>query len=338
MMSFENESYTHKIAEGFPISVPNYRFDQKNEMFKRAIWDPGVVALTNKYYTQVNYQNRPGYRQIDYALRNASWNLEYEVGWGNSQSNAGLYSWNKVTDKIKRFIDAGEQINYSPEENSVIVKQAARYLGADLVGVCWAHPNLVYSHEFNVFTKEHYPIELPDGHKNAIVMAVAMDYESMRYSPSSIGGAATGSGYSMMAFLANRVAAFIRGLGYNAAPSGNDTALSIPLAIAAGLGELGRMGLLITEKYGPRVRICKVFTDMPLAHDIFRPLGVNEFCNICRKCAKHCPSRAISHNDPTTEGESIANHSGVLKWYIDPEKCLQFWAKNRMDCTNCIKI
>jgi epoxyqueuosine reductase QueG len=48
-----------------------------------------------------------------------------------------------------------------------------------------------------------------------------------------------------------QVAAFIRGLVHQAVPSGNDTAL----AIADGLGELGRMGLLITEKFGPCVRL-----------------------------------------------------------------------------------
>lgn len=48
----------------------------------------------------------------------------------------------------------------------------------------------------------------------------------------------------------------------------NDTALAIPYAIKAGLGEYGRHGLLITPEYGPRVRIGKIFTDMPLAHDV----------------------------------------------------------------------
>ena len=51
----------------------------------------------------------------------------------------------------------------------------------------------------------------------------------------------------MMAFVASSLAHYIRSLGYKAIPSGNDTALSIPNAVEAGLGELGRHGLLITE-------------------------------------------------------------------------------------------
>jgi len=104
------------------------------------------------------------------------------------------------------------------------------------------------------------------------------------------------------------------------------------------LGEYSRMGLLVTEEFGPRVRICKVFTDLPLQYDSYRPFGVVEFCKTCKKCAIHCPSQAISMGDMTTEGPSTCNHQGVLKWYIDPEKCYAFWARNRMDCTTCIRV
>jgi reductive dehalogenase len=138
--------------------------------------------------------------------------------------------------------------------------------------------------------------------------------------------------------VANLLATFIRGLGYQAIPCGNDTALSIPLAMAAGLGEGSRMGLLITEKYGPRVRLCKVFTNLPLQVDSYRPFGVLEFCKTCKKCATHCPSQAIPDGEMKTEGPNISNQSGVLKWYVDAEKCFSFWAKNRMDCSICIRV
>jgi epoxyqueuosine reductase QueG len=88
-----------------------------------------------------------------------------------------------------------------------------------------------------------------------------------------------------MGFIAPSMARFIQELGYHAMPSGNDTALSIPMAVDAGLGELGRNGILITPKYGPRVRLCKVFTDLPLVHDKPVDLGVQAFCEICKKCA-----------------------------------------------------
>nr|WPM93829.1 reductive dehalogenase [uncultured prokaryote] len=324
--------------QSLPIPVLDYRFDQKNEMFKRSLWDEKMKPHGDRFYREVNYLENVGFRKIDYALKNAAWNLEWTAGFGNSRSNSGLYAWEGVNDRIKRYVETGDPVKEPPEEMSRIVKKVARYYGADLVGICRLHPNWIYSHEYNTATREHYPLELPEECHNVIVMAIQMDYETVRMSPSGPEGAAVGLGYSKMAFLTNLLATFIRGLGYRAIPSGNDTALSIPLALAAGLGEVGRLGLLITKKFGPRVRLCKVFTDLPLHYDSYQPFGVMEFCQVCKKCAINCPSQAITHGDKTTEGHNISNQPGILKWYVDCEKCFQWWAKIRMGCGNCIQI
>ncbi len=318
--------------------VPDYRFDQKNEMFKRSVWDEKMQPHAERFYREVKYQHTVGYRKLDYAFRNAAWNLEWGFGFANSRSNSGLYSWDGVPAKIRHFVEAGDPVKDSPEEMSRIIKKVVKFLGADLVGICRLHPNWVYSHEFNLITGEHYPIEVPEGYHHAIVMAIEMDYGAIRSSPTGVAGAATGLGYSKMAFIANLVAALIRGMGYRAIPAGNDTALSIPLAMAAGLGEWSRMGLLITEKFGPRVRLCKVLTDLPLMRDSYQAFGAVEFCQTCKKCAIHCPSQAIPHGEMTAEGPNFSNHSGVLKWYVDAEKCFSFWAKNRLDCATCIRV
>jgi len=320
----------------FPFQVPDYRYDQRDEMFKRRTWDPEIKPHGDRLYNTIKFQDKYGYRKQDYALRNAAWNIEYGYASGNMCSDYGLYSWTHIPAKAKRFVETGDPVSASPEQNARVVKKAARFLGADDVGVCYAHPNLIYSHQYDLMNMEHKPLELPEGCDNAVVMLVEMDYESTRYSPDGISGAATGLGYSSQAIVANLVAAFIRGLGFRAVPSGNDTAISIPLAMAAGLGELGRMGLLINRRFGPRVRICKVFTDMPLARDTYAPFGVAEFCGTCKKCAHKCPSRAISDGEPTEEGPSLSSFSGVRKWYINPEKCFLFWCKNWMDCNNCV--
>jgi reductive dehalogenase len=326
------------IEQEHPFPIPASRFDQKNEVFKRSLWDEKMLPHGMRFYREVKFQEKTGYRKIDYAIRNAAWNLEWGAGMGNSRSNSGLYSWDGVNDKIKQYVESGDPVKESPEEMSRIVKKAARFFGADLVGICKLHPNWVYSNEYNTITREHYPIEIPEGCQNAVVMAISMDYETIRMSPTPEEGAAVGLGYSLMVFVANLLAVFIRGLGYRAIPSGNDTALSVPLAMAAGLGETGRMGLLMTEKYGPRVRLCKVITDLPLSYDTYRPFGAEEFCEVCKKCATSCPSQAIPHGGMTTEGYNISNQSGPLKWYVNGEKCFQFWAKNRSDCANCIRV
>jgi len=326
------------LIPDFPFPVPESRFDQKLEMFKRSIWDEEMRPYSQRFYREVKYRDKPGYTKLDYAFRNASWNVEWGAGFGNSRSNYGLYAWEGVPRKIQHFLDVGGSVKKSPGNMSRIIKRAARFFRADLVGITKVHPNWIYSHEYNLLTGEHYPLEIPESCGYAVVMAIAMDYETMRSAPTGIGGASVGLGYSEMAFTANLLACFIRSMGYQAVPSGNDTALSVPLAMAAGLGECGRMGLLVTEKYGPRVRLCKVFTDLPLEVDHYRPFGVTEFCRTCKKCAVNCPSQAISREEMTTEGPSISNQSGIMKWYVNPEKCFAFWAANRMDCATCIRV
>lgn len=180
------------------------------------------------------------------------------------------------------------------------------------------------------------PLELPEYLTNVIVMAIEMDYQHIRRSPAV--ESATDIAYSKMGFIAPSVARFIQEVGYRAMPSGNDTALSIPMAVDAGLGELGRNGILITEKYGPRVRLCKVFTDLPLVHDKPVDLGVQAFCEICEKCAKSCPVQALKHGERTAEHNNISNNVNILKWPVNAERCIQWWAKNRAHCAVCIRV
>jgi reductive dehalogenase len=121
-------------------------------------------------------------------------------------------------------------------------------------------------------------------------------------------------------------------------PSLNDSALAIPLAIKAGLGEYGRHGLLITKEFGPRVRLGKVFTDLPLAHDRPIAFGVRAFCEICRRCTDACPPKAIPDGGPSTRQHNVSNLRGVAKWSVDAEKCFGFWAGQNSDCSICIRV
>jgi reductive dehalogenase len=140
-----------------------------------------------------------------------------------------------------------------------------------------------------------------------------------------------------MAFTAGLLAEYIRGLGYKAIPCGNDTACSIPIAIDAGLGEIARNGLLITPEFGPRVRLAKVLTDLPLIPDRPIEFGVKAFCLECEKCAKKCPSKSIMFGEPSDKTHNISNREGVMTWHINAETCLNFWADNETDCSNCIR-
>lgn len=335
-------NYADKGAERYVVGQVE-RFDQRNEMFKRAFWDPSVRDLGRKFYEgKVRPKAKPGYRLQDLALVNAAWQLENSFGKGVLGGGVGLYDWNGDGRFIFPRVSPGLKITIDePTEVTQEIKKAARFLGASLVGVCELDRRWLYSYAYLLHKNgghEVQKIEIPEEYKYAIVIAIEMDYQAIGCSPACPASAATGLGYSKMAFIAGLLAQYIRGLGYQAIPMGNDTACSIPLAIDAGLGELGRNGLLITPEFGPRVRLCKVFTDLPLAPDRPIEFGVWDFCLKCKRCAEECPSQAISPREPTERPLSISNRKGVLRWPLDAERCFAFWAARGIDCSNCIRV
>jgi ferredoxin len=87
-----------------------------------------------------------------------------------------------------------------------------------------------------------------------------------------------------------------------------DVAINLRLAAcAAGLGEIGLSGLLLTPQFGPRQRLMALITDAPLQADpLLEPGAVCDGCGLCRKA---CPARAI----PETH-----NHEAVIAGRIHP--------------------
>lgn len=317
---------------------PIPRFDQRNEMFKRARYDPQWMEWASAFYGPAQVRDKAGHKLEDHALSDAAWYLEDFFAMGCLGSNhKGLYAWESLAPE-SNMPPAVKVDTSDPAAVTKKIKWAARFFGAALVGVCELDQRWLYSHVSNDLTGERLPLEFPDECLYVIAIAVEMDHALIQTSPTGGAAAATGLGYAKMAFVAGLLAHFIRNLGYKAIPCGNDTALSIPIAIEAGLGELGRNGLLVTEKFGPRVRICKVFTDLPLVPDQPHFFGVEELCRKCMKCAEDCPSRAIPFGEKTTEALTISNNPGVLKWAINPEQCFKYWIANRMDCSNCIRV
>lgn len=232
-------------------------------------------------------------------------------------------------------IDASEdRERYEPEDwpaFTEVLKHHARAFGASLVGVTRVNPLWVYDSD-----SQGRPIALPEGVDTAVVMAVAMDRELIDKAPGPPAVAATRAGYAQMAYVSTCVALCLAELGWVGIPSGNDSALSVPLAIDAGLGEAGRHGMLITEQFGACVRLCKAFTDAPLAPDDLADRETRDHCDDCTLCADGCPVGAIPTGDMTDEGPSVSNQNGLRKWYVNPEKCHGFWRANGNSCSMCI--
>jgi reductive dehalogenase len=226
----------------------------------------------------------------------------------------------------------------SPEESARQLKRVAEVFGADLVGITANDERWVYTERFSAATGQGKPNDLPDGLTSVIVIGQSMDPDLIRTAPSALSGTATGLGYSRDAAVLLGVAQYIRNLGYRAVPSMNDTALAIPLAIRAGMGEYGRHGLVITPEFGSRLRFGKIFTDLPLANDRPRRFGVSEFCQICDRCAQACPASAIPTGEPVAVALNRSGLKGVRKWSVDGEACFGYWSKINSDCAICVRV
>ena len=76
---------------------PIERFDQMNEMFKRARYDPEWIERSKAFYTADRARDKYGFTHEYHALGNASWYLEdcFAKGCGGSNLH-GLYSWESL--------------------------------------------------------------------------------------------------------------------------------------------------------------------------------------------------------------------------------------------------
>ncbi len=62
-------------------------------------------------------------------------------------------------------------------------------------------------------------------------------------------------------------------------------------ATSAGIGWIGKNGLLISPDFGPRLSLATVLTDAPIVCD--QPM-VSSLCGDCTLCVQYCPSHAIT--------------------------------------------
>ncbi|MFH2000505.1 MAG: reductive dehalogenase domain-containing protein [Planctomycetota bacterium] len=225
----------------------------------------------------------------------------------------------------------GRPVKASPEELAKRVKGFASYSGAKLVGCTRLDPAYVYSHIGRSPGKIGAPITLD--HTHAVVIAVEMSLDMIRQAPDAPTTTETAFKYLEAGKVAMLVARYINLLGYEARAhvDGNYRVLCVPIAADAGIGELGRLGLLITPEYGPRIRLAVVTTDMPLAQDSPQPFGVQDFCSFCRKCADICPSGSIDKG-----GKQV--HNGVAKWRSEQDTCYRYWRTAGSDCALCVKV
>lgn len=336
---------TRRVSDeetGFEITPGFERFNQKDDMFRRSWWDERIRSEKSRLFYDTyreplkTCRKADGFAQKDYALRNAAWHVsdiftELKQDEDRREGFTDAFTLQRDVAREKTVFESKE---LAAEE----IKRVARGFGANLVDITGYDERWMYLNKFSDISHTERPNDIPEGLKYVIVTAQAMDYDLIRTVPSALSGAATGLGYSQDALVVLSTAQYIRNLGYNAIASMNDSCLAVPYAIKAGLGEYSRLGLLITKEFGPRVRLGKIFTDLPLALDEPVRFGVKEFCDICLRCAEACPVKALPFGEPTTQVHNQSNIKGVKKWTMDAEKCFGYWVSQNSDCAICLRV
>lgn len=170
-------------------------------------------------------------------------------------------------------------------------------------------------------------------HRNAIMLTMEMDKARIDTAPSVPCKQAVMEIYRDLGFVANRVATYLRKRGYSA-DAGHPLmgpAVYTPLSQMAGLGWLGRSGLLITPEHGPRVRLAAVFTNiknLPFStHNDHA--WIADFCAKCGQCIRKCPTQAIYE-------QPIRHETGRVTC-IDNARCFPYFSDVH-GCSVCIKV
>ena len=201
------------------------------------------------------------------------------------------------------------------QRNADNVKAALYFLGADAVGISRCPDWVYYSHDAIGEPITPY-------HENAVSVIIDQGHETMEGASGDdwIACAQSMRAYLRFSVLGGVVGEQIRNLGYTAKVHTvmDGEVLQPPLLLLSGLGEVSRIGEVILNPYlGPRLKTGVITTDMPLSHDKPVNFGLQNFCNNCNKCARECPSGAI------TAGPKLM-FNGYETWKSDSQKCATY--------------
>ncbi len=305
------------------------RIDERDVIFARFDYQEGTEVF-DEYY-----KRRPEYKELDEEIRRIPDILSSPQMKKSpllfSLANAEFdFLENQIIHVNGKISD--EKIELSPLANTHIIKKIIRFLGSDCCGIAPLNQAYVYSHTGR--GPEPYSQEISLKHEYGIVFALEMDLGMVAAAPQAPVIVETGKKYIEAARISIIVADFIRRLGYSArahVAGSNYQAVLPPIAWEAGLGELGRLGTLITWKYGARARLGLVTTNLPLIVGKPKTYGIQNFCQNCQKCARNCPAQAIPFGEKKEE-------NGVLKWVLNREECYRFWRKAGTDCAVCMSV
>jgi ferredoxin len=305
------------------------RYDEIDNVQGRAALEPGS-ARWKEYYTRHPELEKLGNSLVELRKMKSPAPPQDAMLAGSVFGTIDLMA----RDETLGGQPSPRKIEMDAARASAKIKGFCRQLGADLVRIGPLNQAWVYSHVGRASYPEKeigVPIGLP--HEHAIVVAMRLNRRMVRCAPVLPVEMEVASKYVRLAVLASVLARYLRMLGYSARANNvrNYQLIIPPIAIDAGIGELSRNGVVISEEYGNAIKMNVVTTDMPLDHDNPVDIGVDEFCQDCRICANYCPVNAIPRGEKTVT-------RGIRKWKINDAACYSYWRKCGTDCGICLAV
>jgi reductive dehalogenase len=302
--------------------------DERDTMFARMSRRPGTPAYEDYYSLRPELSRiddrlralpdlcRPGGRHYDPEIARQTEDWFRRIG--------DILPDPAVVERWRRRIERSR-------DRTRAVKEMVLALGAVAVGCAPLDREYLYAVKGRFDEDYGRPVALD--HPSIVVFLVEMDFRAMRRAPEAPTLRESARQYHRAAEISLTAEAVLRSLGGSARAhyDAHYDLILPPLAVLSGLGELGRHNILIAKRYGSRVRIGAVSTDLPLDHDEPVSLGAQRFCEVCLKCAENCPSRALS----TGDREVVR---GVRKWPTDAERCYGYWRNVGTDCGICMAV
>jgi len=308
--------------------MPGKQIDERDSMFSRRELKPGSERF-EKYY-----ENNPEKKKADDDFRKKPGLLSAKAlhyhALGFAAAEGSFHTVGHFSQHVTGPV-AEEQKEIDPNLLTQFLKNWSRKLGALDFGVCELQKHHWYSLKGR---GEEYDEPITPGHNYGIAITVEMLKEMVDTGPEAGMVMESGQQYLESGRIAMQIAGFLRELGHDARAhiDGNYRVVCPLVAREAGLGEIGRMGLLMNPMHGPRVRIAVVTTNVPLrVSKSRRDASVEHFCKICKKCAHICPSHSISF-------EPYQIIDGVKRWQIDSESCFNYWCIAGTDCGQCMRV
>ncbi len=297
------------------------RIDERDTMFARASYKRGSVQYEDYY------GRNPEKKEIDDELRSMPNLCSQGTSTYDEKMAPFVESGFKILGQIRHLAEGEEKdqrADTDPGEISQRLKKLLRYLGARDVRITPMKGEYYYSHRGRHM--ENYGERVEENYKYAIVYSVEMDEEMINRAPNFEEVVAVTKAYMDASVIGLWGSEYIRSLGYPARGhvDGNYLVCAPVIGEAAGLGELGRHGLLVTEGEGSRVRLGVITTDLELIPDERREFGLRELCHECGICSDNCIGRAIPK-------EMIGR-----RWQVEQEACYKVWRRVGTDCGVCL--